>query len=199
MVWLFRFLQSQLLITLPIPTSDFSNQTVIVTGSNTGLGLEAARHLVRLGAAKVILAVRTTSKGETAKADIIQSCNVPASRVEVWQLDLADSKSIIGFAKRAETLERLDAAVLNAGILTSKWSVVNGLESTIAVNVVGSLLLGHLLLPTMRRSAAKTGLRGRLSFVGSDLQAMAQFKEAEKPGALMEILSDESLANMSDR
>jgi retinol dehydrogenase-12 len=43
---------------LPYPTKKFTGQTIIVTSSNVGLGLEAARHFVRLDAAKVIIAVR---------------------------------------------------------------------------------------------------------------------------------------------
>jgi hypothetical protein len=43
--WFFKFLRHQLFIKLPYPGADFSRQTIIVTGSNTGLGLEAARHL----------------------------------------------------------------------------------------------------------------------------------------------------------
>jgi len=45
------------LVSLPVPTMKFTGKTIIVTGSNTGIGLEAARYFVRLDAAKVILAV----------------------------------------------------------------------------------------------------------------------------------------------
>jgi NAD(P)-dependent dehydrogenase (short-subunit alcohol dehydrogenase family) len=74
MVYFLDLLYSQLLVKIPEQTSDFSNQTVIVTGSNTGLGLEAARLLIRLNASKVILAVRTISKGEAAARSITASC-----------------------------------------------------------------------------------------------------------------------------
>jgi NADP-dependent 3-hydroxy acid dehydrogenase YdfG len=47
-----------------------SGKTYVVTGSNTGLGLESARHLVKLAAARVILAVRNQTAGEKAKKDI---------------------------------------------------------------------------------------------------------------------------------
>jgi NAD(P)-dependent dehydrogenase (short-subunit alcohol dehydrogenase family) len=116
MVYFLDLLYSQLLVKIPEQTSDFTNQTVIVTGSNTGLGLEAARLLLRLNASKVILAVRTISKGEAAAKSIISSCSVPASRVEVWQLDMSNKESIVAFAKRAAALDRLDAAILNDGV-----------------------------------------------------------------------------------
>lgn len=53
--------------------STCSGKTYIVTGSNTGLGLETARHLVQFGASRVILAVRNLTAGETAKKDIEKS------------------------------------------------------------------------------------------------------------------------------
>lgn len=64
------FVYRQMTASIPVPHYSFSGQTVIITGSNTGLGFEAAIHFVRLGAEKVILGVRTPSKGEEAKSDI---------------------------------------------------------------------------------------------------------------------------------
>ncbi|KAF2717687.1 NAD(P)-binding protein [Polychaeton citri CBS 116435] len=67
------FLYSQLFITRPHPTKPFDGQTVIITGSNPGLGKEVARHIARLGVAKVILAVRNIKTREDAREDIITS------------------------------------------------------------------------------------------------------------------------------
>jgi hypothetical protein len=55
------------LVTLPYPTKDFTGQTIIVTGANTGLEFEAAKHFIRLHASKAILAVRSLEKGRVAK------------------------------------------------------------------------------------------------------------------------------------
>jgi NAD(P)-dependent dehydrogenase (short-subunit alcohol dehydrogenase family) len=63
----FAVIRSQLQ-SIPLPTTSFKGQTIIVTGSNTGLGLEAARHFVRLDAPRVIIAIRSIKKGEDAKA-----------------------------------------------------------------------------------------------------------------------------------
>ena len=126
MVYFLDLLYSQLLVTIPSQTSSFTNQTVIVTGSNTGLGLEAARLLIRLNASKVILAVRTISKGEAAAKSVTTSCNVSPSRVEVWQLDMSNKASIVEFARRAATLDRLDAAILNAGVFNFKRNDIDG-------------------------------------------------------------------------
>ena len=91
-VW--TFLHSQLFVSLPEPTATFAGKTVIVTGSNVGLGKEAARHYARLGASTVVLAVRNLEKGEAAKTDIDQSTGCGPDVVKVWQLDLASYQSV---------------------------------------------------------------------------------------------------------
>ncbi|KAK4992042.1 hypothetical protein LTR50_001438 [Elasticomyces elasticus] len=195
----YTFIKSQLFTHIPYPQSSFSGQTVIVTGSNTGLGLEAARHIVRLDATKVILAVRTVSKGQAAAANIIESLNVPSSRVEVWQLDLSSHESVIAFGKRVQSLDRLDAVIQNAGILTYEWNIVEGEESHIAINVVSPILFGLLVLPKLRETAKATGQSGRLAFVGSDLHYIAKFKEAGVSGSMFDALRQKDIADMGDR
>ncbi|KAJ4360914.1 uncharacterized protein N0V89_001483 [Didymosphaeria variabile] len=194
-------LRSQLFTKLPYPTWSFEGQTVVITGSNTGLGLEAARHIVRLGAAKVILAVRTISKGEKAAENIIESTHVTKSVLEVWPLDLSDYESIKAFGARLQTLDRLDALIQNAGVLTNhfKKEKESGVESHIAINSVSAVLIGLLALPKLKETARKTGTRTRLTFVGSDLHFIAACKEAEHDGSLFDVLSDEKIADMSDR
>lgn len=68
---------------LSYPTTSFVGKTVIITGSNTGLGREAARHIARLGAETIILAVRSLRKGEAAKRDIEQSTNCGKDVIQV--------------------------------------------------------------------------------------------------------------------
>ena len=217
MGYITTFLHSQLFVKLPYPDYGFSNQTVIVTGANTGLGrvffkdsvrwilthcnqgYEAAKHFLRLNAAKVIFAVRTVSKGEAAAKSICESLNASRSRVEVWQVDLSDYESIKSFAKRVNALDRLDALVQNAGILTTQFNVVEGQESTITVNVIGAVLLGLSVLPKLRESAAKHGVQGRMTFVGSDLQYIAKFKEKDASGKLFDVLKEKEGADMDDR
>ncbi|KAJ0328991.1 hypothetical protein COL922a_013039 [Colletotrichum nupharicola] len=67
------FLYSQLFFEPRAPTTLFTDQVIIVTGSNVGLGYEAVRHFVRLNAARVILAVRNVEAGHKAKETIEQS------------------------------------------------------------------------------------------------------------------------------
>ncbi|KAL2016687.1 hypothetical protein VTK56DRAFT_3189 [Thermocarpiscus australiensis] len=173
------FLYSQLFITPAYPTKPFTGKVVIVTGANRGLGLEAARHFVRLGAAKVILAVRNVSSGANARARIADGDRKAV--VEVWHLDLQSASSVASFATRADSLPRLDAVVSNAAIATlgfHRATQMGGHESTIAVNVVGTFMLILLLLPKMRATAAKhPGTRPTVTVVGSEVIFHTGFAE----------------------
>jgi retinol dehydrogenase-12 len=124
------FLYGQWTVTPPMPTERYDGQTVIVTGANVGLGLEAARHIVNLGAAKVILAVRSIDKGEAAKKDI-EATSGKRGVVEVWQLDLSSYASVEEFAAKASKLDRLDVLLENAGIATGTFKLAEDNESTI--------------------------------------------------------------------
>ena len=195
--WFLSFLYRQLFIMPSYPTQDFTSQTIIVTGSNTGLGLEAARHLVRLNAARVILAVRTLSKGEAAKASIEASTGRKGV-VEVWQLDMASYDSVREFAKRAQGLDRLDCVLENAGILTQKFVKVGEDESILTVNTVNTLLLGLLLLPKLRETARRWNVLPRISIVVSDMHFIAKFPE-RKAESVFGALNDETKTDMGDR
>ena len=195
MGWFTSFLYSQLFVTLPKPTKDFTGQTVIVTGSNTGLGLEAARHLSRLNATLIILAVRTIAKGEAAKKSILASTGRPYNSIEVWDLDMQSYDSIKAFCVKANSLPRLDAALLNAGIMTKYFKIVAGYESTITTNVIGTFLLALGLLPKMKQSAAEHNTQGRLSVVSSDLHFVAKFPQG-KSEDFFAALSDEKSSEM---
>jgi len=191
------FLKSQLLTTLPYPTRKFSNQTIIVTGSNIGLGLEAARYFVRLDAAKVILAVRTLSKGEAAKASI-EASEKRVGVVEVWELDLESYASVKAFAVKANLLERLDVAVMNAGIMTPNFTLVEDNERTITVNVISSFLLALLLIPKLRKTAVRFAKTPVLSFTGSFTHHDAAFPEKKTEHIFQELAKQDS-TRMPDR
>lgn len=124
-----KFLYSQFFVTPPVPSKDLTGKTLIVTGSNTGLGKEAARHYVRLNAEKVIIACRSVDKGEAAKKDI-EATTGRSGVIEVWQLDLSSYQSVKQFAARAKSLRRLDSIVENAGISTADYKFTEGNEST---------------------------------------------------------------------
>ncbi len=195
----FSILYSQFFVTPLGPEADFEGQTIIVTGANVGLGLEAAKHFARLNASTVILACRDERKGEAA-ADLIRKLpRAEKCAVEVWPLDLSSSKSVLSFADRVQGLRRLDTVIQNAGILTKEWKEMEGNESTMKINVYSPTMLGLLVLPKLRQSAKIHGKDGRLVFVGSELYALASFKEKDTPGNVLDNLDKKEMANMADR
>lgn len=188
------FFYSQLFVKPAYPTRMLNGQTVIVTGSNTGLGKEAARHFARLGAAKLILAVRNTKAGEAAKADIEKTTQCGPGTVEVWPLDLGDYASVKAFASRASReLERVDVLCENAGIAAGERRMVAGHESHITVNVISTFLLALLMLPKLKETAKKFGVRPRLTVVASEVHAWAKFPEREEPNILAALDANEDL------
>ncbi|KAI9777898.1 MAG: hypothetical protein M1816_004387 [Peltula sp. TS41687] len=192
-----NFLYSQLLVTLPEPDQDFSGQTIVVTGSNTGLGLEAARHLVRLNAEKVILAVRNIEKGQAARQSIEDSTK-RLGVVDVWKLDLSSYNSVKQFAQRAQGLERLDVVVENAGIVAHVFELVEDMESTLTINVMSTFLLALLILPKLRETATRFNTLPRLVVVSSEVSFLTSFNERKSPN-ILQTLNDQSTANMDDR
>ena len=193
--WFLNFLYSQLFISLPSPTHDFSGQIIIVTGANTGLGFEAAKHFVGLNASKVILAIRTISKGEAAKLAIQKSIPNSNTKVEVWHLDLLSYESVKAFAAQVMKLDRLDVLLENAGMMTGKFKLAEGDESTITTNVISTELLALLVLPKLKETATRYGVLPRLSIVASDLHFIAKFPERNSEDVFV-ALNDEKKANM---
>ena len=142
-----------------------------MTGSNCGLGLEAARHFTRLNASRVILACRSVQKGDIAKADIEKTTG-RKNVVDVWPVDLTSYNSVKTFCARAQTLERLDIVIENAGMATPKFELREGCESTITVNVIATFLMALLLLPKLRETAEKFNVTPRLTVTTSDAHQM---------------------------
>jgi NAD(P)-dependent dehydrogenase (short-subunit alcohol dehydrogenase family) len=117
----------------------------VVTGANTGLGLETARVLAARGAS-VVLAVRDIEKGKRAAARI--AATAPGADVMVQPLDLASLDSI-----RAATDElrakhpRIDLLINNAGVMfTPKQTTRDGFELQLGTNHLGHFALTGLLL-----------------------------------------------------
>lgn len=195
--YILGFFYSQFLVIPPVPKQRFDGQTVIVTGSNTGLGLQAAIHITRLGAEKVILAVRNIKKGQKAKASIEKS-TARQGVVEVWQLDLTSYESVKQFAKKAQGLQRLDVLLENAGVMSERWAMAEQDELSVTTNVVSTFLLGLLLLPKLQETATRFNVRPRLVVVASDLHFTTNLEGRKAPN-IFDKLRDEETADMPKR
>lgn len=129
-----------------IPDQD--GVTAIVTGANSGLGLVTATELARHGA-KVVLACRSTDKGEAAAGKISES--VGAAKPEVRALDLSDLESVRRFSGEFAN-GRLDLLVNNAGIMmTPPSKTADGFELQFGTNHLGHFALTGLLLGALQK------------------------------------------------
>lgn len=190
----------QLFVRLPYPTSTFVGKTVIITGSNTGLGKAAARHIARLGAETLILAVRNLEKGEAAKQDIEQSTKCGKDVIQVWHLDMASYSSVLNFVDKATKLQRVDALIANASIATLKYVVAEDNESTLMVNVISTFLLVFAMLPKMKDTAEKCGITPVISVTTSGSHTSAKFPERLAPeGKILATLNSERKIDAFER
>jgi NAD(P)-dependent dehydrogenase (short-subunit alcohol dehydrogenase family) len=192
---------SNLFVELPVQKGDLTGQTIIVTGSNQGLGYEASRHFLLLGVERLIMAVRNLEKGEVARLKLLEDTGRDLSTIEVWELDMDSYVSVKKFATRVETLPRLDALLANAGLATTTFSMAEDNERTITVNVVSTFLLILLLLPKLRKSASKFDICPRVSIVNSALHYIAPLAEIDvsNQASIFSRLNNKETANMEMR
>lgn len=111
-----------------------------VTGANAGIGREVSLGLARLGAS-VLLLCRRPEEGEHTRGFILAL--QPDADVAVVPCDLSDLESVRRAAARiASERPRLDVLVHNAGATFPRRTLTaDGIEATLAVDVVGPFLL----------------------------------------------------------
>lgn len=124
---------------------DLSGKTIIITGANSGIGLEAARESARNGA-HVIMACRNMDKAKAAKNAIMNE--IPRSKPEIIHIDLADLKSVHQFADTFKSEYRsLDILINNAGIMMAPYGKTkDGFEQQFGINHLGHFALTGLLI-----------------------------------------------------
>ncbi|MFK7931004.1 MAG: oxidoreductase [Myxococcota bacterium] len=166
---------------------DQTGRTVIVTGANSGLGLETTRVLAGKGAT-VIMACRSLGKAEAAQADVLASH--PSAKLEVRSLDLADLSSIRGFAEAIKLDHpKVQLLINNAGIMAIPRSqTVDGFEMQLGTNHFGHFALTGLLLQHLAESgparivtvSSAAHKMGRMHF--DDLQLSQSYGEWKSYG-----------------
>ncbi|KAI1499772.1 hypothetical protein F5X99DRAFT_388569 [Biscogniauxia marginata] len=159
---------------------NLTGKTAIVTGSNIGIGLECSRQLLSLGIRRLILAVRSETKGEAAKKELSVGRDVAKQAIEVWKLDLSVYSSVIEFVERTKTLERLDIFVHNAGLVkvSLELNKITGHDEVTQVNYLSTVLLVIRMLPILKEKNSHQQ-PGRLVIVSSDVAAWAKFEEKD--------------------
>lgn len=135
---------------------DLSGRVALVTGCNSGLGLETMRVLALRGA-HVLGTGRTIDKARAA-------CGSVQGKATPLALELSDFESCVDCARTVAAMGLTpDILVLNAGINTfGELELVAGIEKTFVVNFLGHFVLTNHLLPRMRKAG-----RGRIVHVSS--------------------------------
>lgn len=129
---------------------DLDGRTFLITGANTGIGLETARALAGRGA-RLHLACRSQTAGRRAIEEI--SAQTGNRSLELLALDLGDLDSV---RRGAETFlatgEPLHALINNAGLAGAHGKTASGFEIAFGTNHVGPFLLTALLLGRRARA-----------------------------------------------
>ena len=131
---------------------DLNGRVIVITGPTSGLGLAAATQLAACGATLVLVG------RDRARTERIREQLPPAGGAthSVVVADLSDLASVRAAASEiAATHDRIDVLIHNAGALgASRQENADGIEITVAAQVVGPFLLTSLLLDRLRAAAA---------------------------------------------
>lgn len=127
---------------------DLAGRTMVVTGANSGIGLETTRYLADAGAT-VVMGCRNRAKAERAVADV--RATTSGGDLMVLDLDLGDLASIRSFAHQlASSVPRVDVLINNAGVMAlDRGTTVDGFETHFGINHLGHFALTHALLPVL--------------------------------------------------
>jgi dehydrogenase/reductase SDR family protein 12 len=132
------------------PLPRLEGQVIVVTGASSGIGRATAVELARLGADLWLLGRSQARLEETRRAAVSaggQGC------IELVPLNLVDRDAVSAFASNfLATEKRLDVLVNNAGALFGHYDTHDGVELTVATNVLAPFRLSLLLSPLLRQS-----------------------------------------------
>ncbi len=130
---------------------EMTDKLVIVTGANSGLGLEVSKVFAAKGA-KLIMACRSKSRGEEALNSINKI--YPGASIEIAELDLADLASVKSFVESiTKQHKRLDILCNNAGVMAlPELRTKDGFEMQFGTNHLGHFSLTLGLLPLLNSS-----------------------------------------------
>ncbi|HEU0214139.1 MAG TPA: oxidoreductase [Jiangellaceae bacterium] len=142
---------------------DLAGRTAVVTGANSGLGLQVSIELARHGA-HVVLACRDRARGAAALERVVGSA-------ELVVLDLADLASVRAAATEiGRSHDRLDLLVCNAGVMATPHRLtVDGFELQFGTNHLGHFALTGLVLPCLL-----AGMGTRVVVVSSNMHRLGR-------------------------
>lgn len=134
------------------PHVDMRGRHVMITGATAGIGEAAARALAKMGADLTIVC-RNPEKGAATLAELRRLA--PGVELAMLVGDLGVQAEVRRVAEEFLATDRpLHVLFNNAGVVQmGRSETVDGLETTFAVNHIGTFLLTNLLLERLRASA----------------------------------------------
>jgi protochlorophyllide reductase len=156
---------------------DQSGRTALITGANSGLGLETARALAQRGA-RVVVACRSLAKAEATCQDLAGDGGGELIPLELNLADLASVRH--GAAEIAARWSAIDLLLNNAGVMAPPRQLsAQGFELQFAVNHLGHFALTQQLLPVLRPGARVVHVSSGASYFGriafDDLQGEQRY------------------------
>jgi protochlorophyllide reductase len=156
---------------------DQSGRTALITGANSGLGLETARALAQRGA-RVVVACRSLAKAEATCQDLAGDGGGELIPLELNLADLASVRH--GAAEIAARWSAIDLLINNAGVMAPPRQLsAQGFELQFAVNHLGHFALTQQLLPVLRPGARVVHVSSGASYFGriafDDLQGEQRY------------------------
>eukprot|EP01024_Parvocaulis_polyphysoides_P016022 TRINITY_DN170_c0_g1_i4.p1 TRINITY_DN170_c0_g1~~TRINITY_DN170_c0_g1_i4.p1 ORF type:complete len:318 (-),score=35.71 TRINITY_DN170_c0_g1_i4:167-1120(-) len=131
--------------------TDVSKKHVVITGGNTGIGLETAKVLAMKGYSTT-LACRNLDKAKAAQRKIIDE--VPNAEIDVLELKLDNLQSVQDAAsKLLDSQKQIDVLLNNAGVMACpEMKTDDGFEYQLGVNHLGHFLFTNKLLPKIQEN-----------------------------------------------
>jgi NAD(P)-dependent dehydrogenase (short-subunit alcohol dehydrogenase family) len=146
------------------------NQTILITGSTSGIGKATAQELVK-NAAILILPVRNLDKGATLKSELLQTN--PSCQIDIYHCDMESLQSVKDCANLiASKYKQIDVLINNAGIMDPDFRLTSdGIESHFQVNVLSQYVFNTILKPLLLASD-----QGRIINLSSALHTRGKFE-----------------------
>jgi 3-dehydrosphinganine reductase len=132
---------------------NFRNQSVVITGGSSGLGLELARHLATEGA-RLTLIARDRDKLEQAAQEL--RARPGGATVRIESLDIRDEATVQACMQRIAGAEgRIDMLINSAGILREgriECLPLKDFRDVMEINFFGLLIATRAALPYLKAS-----------------------------------------------
>jgi retinol dehydrogenase 13 len=132
-------------------TASMAGKVCLVSGSTSGVGLEAVKRLA-CGGAQIVMICRDPAKAEAIRTEIVAKHNV---RVDIVRCDFSVLEDV---RKAADILQkdypRIDVLINSAGLhVTTRTVTPEGFETVFCVNHLAPFLLTYLLIDRLKQSA----------------------------------------------